>query len=45
MGRTVLTSAPLVHQDDAERNKKIVLDLLRRPENAFCADCGAKGTS
>ena len=31
------------HQEDADRNKKIVLDLLRRPENAFCADCGAKG--
>jgi hypothetical protein len=30
-------------QEDAERNKKIVLDLLRRPENQFCADCGAKG--
>lgn len=27
----------------AERNKKIVLELLKLPENQFCADCGAKG--
>lgn len=28
---------------EGERNKKIVLELLKLQENTFCADCGAKG--
>jgi hypothetical protein len=30
---------------NGERNKKIIADLLKRPENKHCADCGAKGTA
>jgi hypothetical protein len=30
-------------QDDGERNKRIVSELLKVPGNQFCADCGAKG--
>ncbi len=30
-------------QDDPERNKRIVNELVKLPENQFCADCGAKG--
>lgn len=33
----------VVVQDDGERNKKIVAELIKLPENQFCADCGAKG--
>jgi len=29
--------------EDGERNKKIVAELLKLPENQLCADCGAKG--
>ena len=37
-------STPLPHpQEEGPRNKKIIEDLVRRPENQFCADCGAKG--
>ena len=31
--------------EDGERNKKIVSELLKLPENQLCADCGAKGAS
>ena len=27
----------------AERGKKFLLDLMQRPGNEECADCGAKG--
>ena len=27
----------------AERGKKFLLDLMQRPENDVCCDCGAKG--
>ena len=30
-------------QEDGERNKKIVAELVKLPENQLCADCGAKG--
>jgi len=30
-------------QEDGERNKKIVGELMKLADNQLCADCGAKG--
>jgi len=35
--------SPRPAQDDGERNKRIVAELIKAKENQFCADCGAKG--
>lgn len=29
--------------DEGERNKKIILELVKLAENQLCCDCGAKG--
>jgi hypothetical protein len=31
--------------DDQTKLKKILEELIKKEENKFCADCGARGTS
>jgi hypothetical protein len=34
---------PAIPKEEAERNKKILAQLLKLPHNKECADCTAKG--